>query len=133
MKIGSCEDGKQNGDLSGLNAEISDLDANKASKTDLSAANNNINLLAYGISPNQYGLINWASDSPYRRTIWKIQNYDMTGTPDDTAEWCCLNFQDTAKIRGIVIAIEYGEIKSRIMTRPYYKGSWMGNWRSLRE
>ena len=116
-----------------LNAETDDLAANKANKTDLSAAIGNINSLAYGINPEQYPLVVWASDSPYRRSIWKISGRAMTGTPDDTSEWCCLNFQDNNKIRGIVIAIEYGGTKSRIMTRPYFEGAWLENWRSLRE
>lgn len=91
----------------------------------------NVNLLGYGLSPNNYNLLNWAADSPYRRQIWKITDRNMTGTPDDTKEWCCLNFQDSDKSRGLVVAIEYGE-GTRIQTRLYYNKAWLTEWVSLR-
>lgn len=91
----------------------------------------NANLLAHGLSPTDYDLLNWASDNPFRRQIWKITDRNMTGTPDDTKEWCCLNFQDSEHSRGVIMAIEYG-MGTRVFTRLYYNKGWLTEWASLR-
>lgn len=99
--------------------------------SDFGDLNENTNLLAHGLSPTDYDLLNWATDNPFRRQIWKITDRNMTGTPDDTKEWCCLNFQDSDHSRGVIMAIEYG-MGTRICTRIYYNKEWLTEWASLR-
>lgn len=99
--------------------------------SDFGDLSENANLLAHGLSPTDYDLLNWATDNPFRRQIWKITDRNMTGTPDDTKEWCCLNFQDSDHSRGVIMAIEYG-MGTRIFTRIYYNKSWLTEWASLR-
>lgn len=107
-------------------------------KNDITELNSNmqetsedVNLLTYGLAPDQNDLLNWANDDGRRRQIWKITENGMTGTPDDSREWCCLNFQDNSKNRGIVIAFLYGQ--STVKFRSYFQGSWHSDWVTLHD
>jgi len=45
----------------------------------------------------------------------------MVGTPDDSVEWCCLNFKDPAGARGVIIALQYGG--TAVLRRDYFFGA----------
>ncbi len=56
----------------------------------------------------------------------------MVGTPDDSVEWCCLNFKDPAGARGVIIALQYGG--TAVLRRDYFFGAWLqGDWVRIRE
>lgn len=108
-----------------LNEKITQLYSN------MQETSEDVNLLTYGLAPDQNDLLNWANDDGRRRQIWKISKKGMTGTPDDSREWCCLNFQDNSKGRGIVIAFLYGQ--STVKFRSYFQGSWNSDWVTLHD
>ena len=87
-------------------------------------ADRNIELLTTGISPKDNDILNWLIADGHRRTVWKIKSSSMTGLPNTTSEWCCLNFMDSEKLRGIVICFEYGG--TAVKYRSYFKeNSWV--------
>ena len=112
--------------VSSLSAQVSGLSGQ------ISTANNNARLLATGISPNEWNLLGQASNSAYYRQIWKtFDNPNFTGTPDDSQEWCILNFKqslDAAGGRGIVIAFGYNYGSNTVKYRPYNGTQWVTDW-----
>ena len=90
-------------------------------------ANRNIELLATGISPDGYDILNWLVADRHRRTVWKLNSKSITGLPNTTSEWCCLNFMDSEKLRGIVICFEYGG--TAVKYRSYFNESGGVQWR----
>lgn len=89
-------------------------------------ADRNIELLTTGISPKDNDILNWLIADGHRRTIWKIKGSSMVGAPNNTSEWCCLNFLENTKSRGIAICFEYGG--TAVKYRSYFKENGGVKW-----
>ena len=120
--------------VSGLSGQVSGMSGSVSSlSSQISSVSGNVDLLVYGVAPNANGLVDWAKDSGARRQIWKYFGMGLTGTPNDADEWCCLNFQDPSKTRGIVIAFGYGwhsagGVNNVVKYRPYDANGWLTDW-----
>lgn len=131
-KVSKLEQDFSNGNVI-INEKITKLNSNlnnKANNNDLNTTNQQVVKLSSGIAPTDYDLLSWAKDDPTRRSIWKIENTSMVGTPNDSVEWCCLNFKDPSGSRGVIIAIQYGG--TAVKRRDYFNGAWLqSNWVSI--
>lgn len=78
-------------------------------------------------------MLDWAKDDAYRRVIWKIIGNDgFTGTPDDSSEWCIVNYNaDVSPNRGMVVAYEL-DSPYRVQYRYYYNNAWVFAWQSIK-
>jgi hypothetical protein len=102
------------------------VDCFNVRNTKQNEADRNIELLTTGISPKDNDILNWLIADGHRRTIWKIKGSSMVGAPNNTSEWCCLNFLENTKSRGIAICFEYGG--TAVKYRSYFKENGGVKW-----
>lgn len=104
-----------------------------AMQSALTSNNNRLSNVIGGIIPDSDVLIDWAKDDPSRRIIWKVIGKDgFTGSPDDSSEWCIVNYNaNTSPDRGIVIAYELNS-PYRVQYRYYYNSNWIFEWQSIK-
>ena len=119
----NCLDGA----TSNIPNQISSIQSN------VTSINNNLITVISGIKPNSGVLLDWAKDSSPRRVIWKIMgNTGFTGTPDDSSEWCIINYNaDVSPNRGVVVAYEL-DSPYRVQYRYYYNNAWVFAWQSIK-
>ena len=119
----NCLDGA----TSNIPNQISSIQSN------VTSINNNLITVISGIKPNSGVLLDWAKDSAPRRVIWKIMgNTGFTGTPDDSSEWCIINYNaDVSPNRGVVVAYEL-DSPYRVQYRYYYNNAWVFAWQSIK-
>ena len=102
-------------------------------QSSLTSNNNRLSNVIGGIIPGSGVLLDWAKDDASRRIIWKVIGKDgFTGTPDDSSEWCVVNYNaGTSPNRGMVIAYEL-DSPYRVQYRYYYNNSWVFAWQSIK-
>lgn len=86
-----------------------------------------------GIIPDNGVLLDWAKDDSSRRIIWKVIGKDgFTGSPDDSSEWCIINYNaGTSPNRGMVVAYEL-DSPYRVQYRYYYDSRWIFAWQTIK-
>ncbi len=102
-------------------------------QSSLTSNNNRLSNVIGGIIPDNGVLIDWAKDDASRRIIWKVIGKDgFTGSPDDSSEWCIVNYNaGTSPNRGIVVAYEL-DSPYRVQYRYYYDSRWIFAWQSIK-
>ena len=102
-------------------------------QSSLTSVTNRVTNVINGVMPITGVILDWAKDDASRRVIWKtLANTGLTGTPDDSSEWCVVNYNaGTSPNRGMVIAYEL-DSPYRVQYRYYYNNSWVFAWQSIK-